>query len=197
MTRTFLRDARHAQLVDTAIEVLAEVGAEQATLGRIAERAGISRGAINYHFGSRRELFAAVIDEVYAVGARELGPTMTDAATPRDWLAEFVRGSIAFYARYPRHLLALTALYTCRNEDCFSREERPEHAAEMAALATGLREGQVAGQLRDFDVTLMALTVRAVLDTAVGLVRAGAEPEALAEELWRTLDAATRAEVTA
>ncbi len=114
------------------------------------------------------------------------------AQSPRDSLASFVRGSIAFYARYPRHLQALTAIYTSRTVDSMRREERPEHAAEMMTTAGMLRDGQVAGQMREFDVTLMAITIRAVLDTAVGLTAAGADPVVLADELVGTIDAATR-----
>jgi AcrR family transcriptional regulator len=194
MSPSFIQDARRSQLTAVTIEVLAEVGAEQASLVRIAERAGVSRGVVNYHFGSRRELFEAVVAEVYAVGEREVLPAVAEAADPREALEAFTRGSIAFYARFPAHLAALTAIYTSRTEDSLAREERAEHATEMANLAGRLREGQVSGQLRDFDVTLMSLTIRAVLDTSVGLLRAGAEPDALAGELWRTIDAATRAE---
>lgn len=197
MSPTFTQTARRAQLVAVAVDALAELGAEQASLVRIAERAGVSRGVLAYHFGGRRELFEAVVDAVHALGREDVHPAVGGALTPRAALAAFVRGSIAFYARHPRHLQALTALYTSRTEDSLRREDRPEHAAEMVATAGLLRDGQVAGEMRDFDVTLMALTVRAVLDTAVGLTAAGADPEVLAEELVATLDAATRAEVRA
>ncbi|GGG14957.1 TetR family transcriptional regulator [Rhodococcoides trifolii] len=193
MAQTFLQSARRAQLVDAAIHALADLGAEQASLVRIAERAGVSRGVVNYHFpGGRRELFEAAVDSIYDLGRQEVHPDTLSAQSPRDSVASFVRGSIMFYARCPRHLRALTALYTSRTEDSLRRDEREEHAAEMMTTAGLLRDGQVAGQMREFDVTLMALTIRAVLDTAVGLTAAGAEPEALADELVRTIDAATR-----
>ncbi|KZF02971.1 MULTISPECIES: TetR/AcrR family transcriptional regulator [unclassified Rhodococcus (in: high G+C Gram-positive bacteria)] len=193
MDHTFLQSARRAQLVDAAIDVLADLGAEQASLVRIAECAGVSRGVVNYHFpGGRRELFEAAVDAVYDLGRREVQPDTLSAQSPRDSVASFVRGSIAFYAHYPRHLRALTAIYTSRTGDSLRREERPEHAAEMMATAGLLRDGQVAGQMREFDVTLMALTIRAILDTAVGLTAAGADPVVLADELVSTIDAATR-----
>ncbi|MBY4108364.1 TetR family transcriptional regulator [Rhodococcus fascians] len=194
MVETFLQSARRAQLVDAAIDALADLGAEQASLVQIAERAGVSRGVVNYHFpGGRRELFEAAVDAIYDLGHREVRPDTAAAQSPREALESFVRGSIAFYARYPRHLRALTAIYTSRTADSMRREERPEHAAEMMTTAGMLRDGQVAGQMREFDVTLMALTIRAVLDTAVGLTAAGADPVGLAEEFASTIDAATRA----
>ena len=194
MTLTFVRSARRAQLVEAAIRSLADLGVEGASLSRIAEHAGVSRGVVNYHFpGGRRELFEAAVDEIYDVGRREVQPDTESAPSPRRGLASFVRGSIAFYARYPIHLRALTAIYTSRTDDSLRRDERPEHATEMMSTADLLRRGQVTGEMRDFDVTLMALTIRAVLDTAVGLTAAGADPDVLADELVNTLDAATRA----
>src|SRR3546814_13069479 len=43
-------------LVAAAIEVLAEVGYVAATTAAIAERASVSRGAIQYHFESKTDL---------------------------------------------------------------------------------------------------------------------------------------------
>ena len=44
-----------------AIDTIAELGYGQASLARIAETAGTSKGVIIYHFGSKEKLFIAVI----------------------------------------------------------------------------------------------------------------------------------------
>jgi AcrR family transcriptional regulator len=98
-TPTFIQSARRTQLVGAAIEAIAELGAERASLGKVAERAGVSRGVIGYHFGSRDDLLDAVIAEVYAVGAREVGTGVVGAASPRDALSAFVSGSVTFYTK--------------------------------------------------------------------------------------------------
>ncbi|MEV4130657.1 TetR/AcrR family transcriptional regulator [Dactylosporangium sp. NPDC049742] len=54
-----------------AIELIAEKGVAQASLREIAERVGISKPALYYHFGSREELvrslFQPLVDEVSAL----------------------------------------------------------------------------------------------------------------------------------
>ncbi|MGE4240976.1 TetR/AcrR family transcriptional regulator [Ramlibacter sp.] len=52
------------RLVECAIECLAEMGYAGATTPVIAERANVTRGALQYHFASRTDLDMAVIDHV-------------------------------------------------------------------------------------------------------------------------------------
>ena len=62
--RNFIEQARRAQIVQAAIETIAEVGYTKATFARIAERADISPGLISYHFSSREKLIAQVIAHI-------------------------------------------------------------------------------------------------------------------------------------
>ena len=43
---------------------LSELGYLQATVGVVASRAGVSRGAVQHHFGSRADLLVAVVDDL-------------------------------------------------------------------------------------------------------------------------------------
>ncbi|GAA5143749.1 TetR/AcrR family transcriptional regulator [Nocardioides marinquilinus] len=191
MDTTFARTARREQLVEVTIDLLAEVGVEGSSYLRIAERAGISRGVLNYHFGGRAELFSAVVDTVYARGVDEVLALVEAAPSPGEALAAFVRGSVHFYAARRRELRALTAIYTSRAADTVSREQRSEHRREIERVGALLRAGQEAGQLRAFDVDLMTACLRSVLDLAVALTDAGADPGPLADELVRTVHAMT------
>ncbi len=53
--------ATRAQLLEAAGAIIAEKGVDRATGKEIAERAGASTNAINYHFGSMEGLHAAVL----------------------------------------------------------------------------------------------------------------------------------------
>jgi AcrR family transcriptional regulator len=54
--QTFIEAARRAQIVTAAIETIAGLGYGQASLARIAERAGTSKGVISYHFPGKDDL---------------------------------------------------------------------------------------------------------------------------------------------
>jgi DNA-binding LacI/PurR family transcriptional regulator len=62
---TFIRAARREQMIQATIETVAEVGFHKASLARIAERMGIAKGGIIYHFSSRDELIRAALQEVF------------------------------------------------------------------------------------------------------------------------------------
>ncbi|MCZ4517781.1 TetR/AcrR family transcriptional regulator [Rhodococcus ruber] len=188
---TFIQNARRAQLIECAVDVIAEAGVEKASLVRIAGYAGISRGVISYHFGSREELLDAVVQRVYALGEQEVGPLVRAAESSREALLEFISGSVMFYAAYPRHMKALSGIFAAAP----ARTERSEHGAEMLEVHTLLEAGQRSGRFRSFDARIMAMTIRAALDAAVWRVGAGDDATTLANELRRTFDAATRSDV--
>ena len=58
------RAVTRAALLDAALEILVERGYEGTTTGRVSERAGLSRGAHQHHFGTRAELLAAALEEL-------------------------------------------------------------------------------------------------------------------------------------
>lgn len=51
-------------LIRAAIEVVAEVGYAAATTAAIAERASVSRGALQYHFDSKSDLTVAIMEAI-------------------------------------------------------------------------------------------------------------------------------------
>src|SRR4051812_16884118 len=64
-----LRDERTRQsrqmILGAAADLFAEQGYQQTSLADVAERSGVSRGSIPWHFGDKQGLLAAVVDDVY------------------------------------------------------------------------------------------------------------------------------------
>lgn len=191
---SFIHAARRRQLVQSAIDVIAEAGLARASTVRIAQRAGVSRGVLTYHFRDRIELLEQVVHAVYDLGAEVLGPPVAGAGSPREALLTFIAGSVELYAAYPRHMAALTEIYadagTARS---ITRSRHPRHTREMSDLAEILRAGQARGQFRAFDVEIMCTTIRRALDGALAHVSAGGAAGPYAAELTATFDAATSA----
>ncbi|WP_086821538.1 TetR/AcrR family transcriptional regulator [Allokutzneria sp. NRRL B-24872] len=194
MTRTaddtFIHQARRKQLIGCAVEVIAELGLANASTVRIAERAGVSRGVLTYHFRDRAELIEQVVQHVYVLGAELIGPKMVAARSPREALLTFIRGSVELYAAHPRAMLALTEIFAASRTE---RAEDQRHQQEVSDLSRILVAGQEQGQFRDFDVNVMCRSVRGALDGALSHVLAGGEVEPYAAELLAIFDAATRA----
>src|SRR5215471_17583898 len=59
------REARRTELLNAAISVIAQEGPAEASLRKVAERAGCSTGAVTYYFANREEMMAAVIESQF------------------------------------------------------------------------------------------------------------------------------------
>ncbi|MGJ0119493.1 TetR family transcriptional regulator [Williamsia sp. MIQD14] len=191
---TFIQEKRRQQLIDATIAVLAEAGVAGATFVAIAARAGVSRGVINYHFTDRAALLDAVVVHIYSLGRDEVETSVQDAGTPSAAIRAMITGSITFYTRHIREMVALSAIYRSDHVDTVGRDDRDEHAVETAKVTAILRRGQRTREFRRFDVDVMAASLRAVLDTAIGQIAAGADPTRLGREIGNLFDAATRSE---
>ncbi len=56
-------EERRGEIIEAAVATFGELGYERATLADVAERAGVSPGTVSHYFGSKSELFEAVIAE--------------------------------------------------------------------------------------------------------------------------------------
>lgn len=70
------QDERSAEtrqkLIEAAVAAICELGLGAATTAVIAERAGLTRGALQHHFDSRFTLLSAVIDRLSAIISSEM-----------------------------------------------------------------------------------------------------------------------------
>ncbi|WP_144719186.1 TetR/AcrR family transcriptional regulator [Agrococcus jejuensis] len=81
--------AREA-ILDAFVEVVVEQGERAATLQAVAEHAGVSKGGLLYHFGSREALVEGLAERLDALGAEDAEALRGEA----DPVARFIRGSI-------------------------------------------------------------------------------------------------------
>ena len=100
---------RRGQILDAAEELFSDGPYEDVSLEQIAERAGITRGLINHHFGTRRELYIEVVRRRLEVPVLPI-PEYVQGATVRErldesigrWLDEVARGRETGWRRSAR-----------------------------------------------------------------------------------------------
>ncbi|MBI3217725.1 MAG: TetR/AcrR family transcriptional regulator [Mycobacterium sp.] len=73
-----------ARLLLAAWELLAEGGSRATTVQAVSERAGISRGSISWHFGSKEGLIVAVVNSAFDMLAENIS-TVFDTPGPHSW----------------------------------------------------------------------------------------------------------------
>lgn len=93
LTKSQQREATTARLVEIAREIFARDGYSGAAMEEVVQRAGVTRGALYHHFGSKEGLFAAVVQAVQEdVGVRVLAA----AERSSDSWDGLLEGCIAF-----------------------------------------------------------------------------------------------------
>ncbi|MFD6948563.1 TetR family transcriptional regulator [Nocardiopsis sp. TSRI0078] len=196
-SRSFIEEARRAQIIAAAIEAIAEVGYPNASLARIARTAGISKGVISYHFAGKDELMDQVVTNVYTEISETVLPGILEQASAADMLRAHVRGVAEYALANQRRMATLAQIFThARKEDGSPRYGAAEADALYEALEGLYRSGQESGEFRGFDVRVMAVTQQSAIDAMFAYWDAhpGHDLLAHARELGELLVRATRAD---
>lgn len=181
-TPTFTESARKAQIVDCAIETIAELGYGRASVRKIADRAGVAMSVVLYHFGNKDELVKAVVGECYRSLVGAMLPVVAGADGAPAKLAAHIRCHIDYIATHRDHQLALMEIgNNFRTSDGRRLHEAgleipPELLADLGAveLETIFTAGVESGQFRSLPIDSMALAVRSAIGGA--LLRSTADP---------------------
>jgi AcrR family transcriptional regulator len=72
------RDTR-GRLLDAAVAVVRRDGAQSLTLEKVAQEAGVSKGGLLYHFGSKRQLLDGMVERWLADWQRQIDAEAGDA----------------------------------------------------------------------------------------------------------------------
>jgi AcrR family transcriptional regulator len=85
-------EARPAEILGAAFQIFAEAGYERTTIADVGERAGVSPALVVHYFGSKADLFVAVIQDRFATFvAGEEALLAAHRGTYRDLLHQLVR----------------------------------------------------------------------------------------------------------
>ena len=196
--RTFIESARRAQIVAAAIDTIAEVGYAQASFARIAERVGISRGLISYHFAGKDDLSKQVVHDVVEQGVAYMRPRIIAESAGPAMLRAYIASNLAFMREHRKDMIAI--LEITRSPDGRRIFQDDPHVIDAVRALEHLLSGfQTAGEVRtDFDPYAMAIAIRAAIDTVPS--RLALDPEfdidSYSRELMTIFDKATQAEDT-
>ena len=194
--RSFIEEARRAQIVGSAIDTIAELGYGQASLARIAERAGISKGVIGYHFAGKDDLMREVVAEALTRGREYMEPRIRGASGGPEVLRAYIESNLEFMGQHRNHVIAIAEI--ARNARRADGEPNVDPAAlegAVKSLSQLLASFQKTGEFRrDFDPLVVATAIRAAIDAVPRRLAhdPGLDLEHFGHELANLFDLATR-----
>ena len=97
-------EATKRRILDAALEEFSRLGLGGARVDAIAEKAAANKGLIYAYFGSKEELFTAVLEEAY-LGIRQAERELDlDRLDPAEAMDTFVRFTWQYYLDHPEFL---------------------------------------------------------------------------------------------
>ena len=164
--RTFTETARRAQIMAAAIDTIAETGYGQASLARIAETAGTSKGVICYHFDGKDELVREVVAELVTRGGAYMSPRIEAEFTGPGMLRAYIESNLAFLRENRNHVVATVEIVLNARGADGRRLFDTGPGAGVAALQGLLAHFQDTGEFRaGFDPFVLAMAIRAAIDS--------------------------------
>ena len=155
-----------------AIDTIAELGYGQASLARIAEAAGTSKGVIIYHFGGKDELIRELAAELVARGAAYMRPRIEAEQTGMGMLRAYIESNLAFMAENRNHVVATVEIaLNARAADGSRHFSGAFQDRSVASARELLVHFQRTGEFRaGFDPLVMARAIRAGIDNVASLL---------------------------
>lgn len=194
--RSFIEQARRAQIIAAAAETVAEVGYAGASLSRIARQAGINKSVISYHFASKDEIFEQMVSEAYARTEEHLRARLAEEDSAAGKIRTWVAAQIEFFSQDRTRFLAVSEIAVNHRTADGSRPFLDHEDGEVAAIGAILAQGQAADEFRDFDPTGAATIISRAVEGVLGAWMVDEETDLAAQTqmLLDFIDHAIRAE---
>jgi len=119
------------KIIDAVIAVVAEEGFARASAARIAERAGVTWGAVQHHFGAKDDILEAVLDAGLDHFERCIEDLPRSGVTLAERVSLVVDHAWAHYSS-PHYRAILEILLSTRADDVPERSARSRQLTESA-----------------------------------------------------------------
>lgn len=162
---SFIEEARRKQIIDTAIETIAEQGYDKASLAEIARAAGISKGVISYHFAGKDELVEEILSFLLREPAAFIKQRVDACERAIDKLDAYIRANFEFMREHRVGYVALVDLWNSRSVSAGNNKfDHEAYEPSRHYLMRILEQGQTSGAFREMPLRTMASLIQASID---------------------------------
>jgi AcrR family transcriptional regulator len=183
-TQTERSEATTGALVAAARRLFAERGYAAVGTEEIVREAGVTRGALYHHFAGKREVLAAVHEQIESELAQELAETLRPDARPLETLQ---RGADAFLDRCLDREVQQVVLLDAPAVLGWERWREIGARYGLGLIEALLSAGMEQGEVRRQPVTPLAHALLGALDEVAMYVARAEDPRAARREVGETL----------
>ena len=158
-----IRQANEARILGAGEKVFARAGLQGATMAAIADEAGLPKANLHYYFGSKAELYRAVLARTLRDWLLPLDALVPEA-DPATALAAYIRAKMRMSAQRPdaSRVFANELLHGAAEVGTLMRGELRSKVAQKAAVIDGWI---AAGRMAPVDATHLFFTLWAATQT--------------------------------
>ncbi len=158
-----IRQANEARILGAAEKVFARAGFSGTTMAAIADEASLPKANLHYYFGSKLELYRAVLARTLHDWLAPMD-ALTAAANPADALARYIRDKMAMSAQRPdaSRVFANELLHGAAVVGGLMRGELRAKVQQKSAVIEGWI---AAGRMAPVDSTHLFFTIWAATQT--------------------------------
>lgn len=164
---TFIEQARRAQILKATAEVVANEGFSRASLTRIAQQAGVSKGVVTYHFSGKREILDQMVSDYYQRGWDYMEPRISAEETAIGQVNAWISSQIEFFTGNSTDFFASAAITTSLRDDVAVARAAADAREAVDGMTDILLAGQQEGQLRDFNPRSVANIILRSIDSVL------------------------------
>ncbi len=161
-----------------ARSLFVERGFPKTRMEDVARRARLSKGAVYFYFGSKAELFNALVEDEHQNTVRFLEEAASDPRSAAEKLIDVGTKYLDYFAglKSPPRFFMIMGEVALRDEGVRQRvtEIHQRFVDEVADL---LQEGMDSGHFRALDPTAVALMLKAFIDGLAGQAAVGVRPD--------------------
>lgn len=171
MPRIVDRDAKRADLVHAALSVFADRGYHHTTMQQVADRAGVSKGAVYEYFESKEDLFVRSADTLMrAMFEPALQTLEAGTGGVRERLSEFVGQVLAGVEAWSSLCASVSQVWAelgANEESPLRVLMREQYLDSVRRISAVFNAAVASGEVPDFDTHHAAMSLIAVLDGAL------------------------------
>jgi AcrR family transcriptional regulator len=168
--RPDVSEERKDQIIDAASEVFTEKGFQKARMDDIAEKSGLSKGALYWYFKSKDDIVIGIFDRIFSREARDLETLVSSADTASDRLLQYTERVTQDVKRLLRFAPITYEFLSLAFRNRYLQKAFKHYLKEhMDILVPIIQEGIDSGEFRAVDPEEAAIAVGAIFEGTLAL----------------------------
>jgi AcrR family transcriptional regulator len=163
--QTFIEEARRKQIIDAALQTIADQGYTQTSFAEIAKGLGITKGLIAYHFDGKHDLITSAIHTILNRQGAYIKGHVDEKEDAGDKLQTYIESSFEYINQNRSHFVALVDLWgsftSSEEKEAFSQAAYDPCRAHLKKIFRIGREQRVFVKL---DEQVMATVIQGAID---------------------------------